>query len=232
MSAEDLAASEPGSRRWKVSHAAAAFGAGILASLVATALVWPGGVTVLETFAVVGPAQTLVTIAVVAWLRRAPGRPPLGVRPAGLDALGVLLGIGLAFGLSYLTWVVMRLLGSEVPEQSVVQVADRAVGLGTRAALVITAVLLAPLAEELVFRGILLRALERRLSGNAAGLVSAAAFALVHLALDPMAWAAVPALFVVGWVLATAMQRTGRVSFAVAGHLGFNLAGVVALLGF
>jgi len=215
---------------WLVRHAVAAFGAGLLASVVAALAVWSGGVSAFESFAVVGAAQTVVTIAVVAWLRRAPGREPLGRRPAGRDAAGLLLGAALAVGLSWITYAVMQLFGIEGTEQSVVRVADEAAGLGTQAAVVIVAVLLAPLSEELVFRGVLLRALPARLSPGWCGLVSAAAFALVHLALDPNALAAVPSLFVMGLVLAATVRQTGGLGLAIATHTGFNLVGVLALL--
>ena len=224
------AGEDRGAGRWRVIHAVAAFGAGVLASLIAAAAVWSGGVSVFETFAVVGTAQTLVTIGVVALLRRAPGRAPLNLHPAPADALGLLIGAGLAIGVSFVTYAVLQLVGVEVPEQSVAQIADEAVGIATQAAVVITAVLLAPLAEELVFRGVLLRALQDRFSARVSGLISAAAFALVHLALDPMAWAAVPALFVAGLVLAALVQHSGRLALAVITHAGFNLVGVVMLL--
>jgi len=217
-------------RRWRVAHAVAAFGAGLAASLAAAGVVWSGGITAFESFAVVGAAQTLVTIGVVAWLRRARGREPLGLRPRARDASGLLLGAALAVGLSLITYAVMRLFGFEATEQEVVQIADEAAGLGTQAAVAIVAVLLAPLAEELVFRGVLLKALQGRLSPQWSGLVSAAAFALVHLALDPNALAAVPSLFVVGLVLAATVRRTGGLGFAIATHTGFNLVGVAALL--
>jgi len=216
--------------RWRVRHAVAAFGAGLAASIPATAAVWRGGVTPFEAFAVVGAVQTLATIGVVALLRRRPGREPLGLRPASSDLLAPFLGVFLAVAASWATYVVLQLLGIEAPSQSVVRVAEGAVGWGTRAAVVIVAVLLAPVAEELVFRGILLRALRHRFSAGWSGLISALAFALAHLALDPDAVAAVPALFVVGLVLAAMVRATGRLSFAVGVHFGFNLAGVLALL--
>jgi hypothetical protein len=107
-------------------------------------------------------------------------------------------------------------------------VVDEATGLGTRVAVVITAVVLAPLAEELVFRGVLLRALAHRLPRWAAVLVSAGAFAVGHL-LDPNAGLAVPALFVAGLVLARQVLKSGRLGGAIAMHAGFNLLSVLLL---
>jgi membrane protease YdiL (CAAX protease family) len=217
--------------RWRVIHALAAFGAGIVVSLLAALAVAPGGITSFETFAVVAPAQALGSIAVVAALGRLPppGRESLGLRFAPVDGWGLLLGAALQFGLSLLlSLVVVVFLGGEAPVQDVVQIVDEAVGPGTRAAVVVAAVVLAPLAEELVFRGVLLRALARRYPGWPASVGSAAAFALAHL-LDPNAGLAVPALFVMGLVLARQVQGSGRLGGAVATHAGFNLLSVLLL---
>ena len=220
-----------GAGRWRVSHAAVAFGAGVLASVAASAAVWSGGVTVFEAFAVVGATQTLVTIGAVAWLARAPGREPLGLLPAASDAAYLFVGAALAVAVSLVTYAVVQwVFGGEVPVQSVVEVADDARGVAAQVAVVVVTVLLAPIAEELVFRGVLLRALQHRFSARVTRFVTAAAFALTHLALDPDAAVAVPALFVMGVVLAALVQHRGRLSPAVFTHVGFNLLGVVALL--
>lgn len=224
-------AGPPAPGAWKVIHAVAAFAAGIGASLVAALAVAPGGLTSFETFAVVGPAQALGSIAVVAGLSRfpRPGRESLRLRFAPIDGWGLFLGAALQFALSLiLSLVVVVFLGGEAPVQEVVQIVDEAAGPGTRAAVVITAVLLAPLSEELVFRGVLLRALARRYPGWPASLGSAAAFALAHL-LDTNAALAVPALFVMGLVLARQVQSSGRLGGAVATHAGFNLLSVLLL---
>ena len=218
-------------RRWTVGHAMAAFAAGIGASLLVALAVAPGGITSFETFAVVGPAQALGSLAVVVALGRfpPPGRESLGLRFALIDGWAVLLGAALEFGLSLLlTLVVVVFLGGEAPVQEVVQIVDEAAGPGTKTAVVVTAVVLAPLAEELVFRGVLLRALARRYPGWPATVGSAAAFALAHL-LDANAGLAVPALFVMGLVLARMVQASGRLGGAVAAHAGFNLLSVLLL---
>ena len=221
----------PGNGEWLISHAVLAFGTGVLASVAAYLLVQRGGVTVFESFAVVGGAQSLATIGVIAWLGRRAGRPSLRPRPAWSDAAYLLLGASLALAVSWLTYlVVVQVFGGEIPAQAVVQIADEAEGRPAMVAVVVVAVLLAPLAEELVFRGALLRALGRRLSVGPAALVSAAAFALAHLVLDFQSAVAAPALFVVGLVLAAVVQRRGRLAPAVAAHMGFNLVGVLGLL--
>lgn len=217
------------SGNWQVSHAVAAFGVGVLASLVGAAAVLRGGLSVFESFAVVGGLQTLGTIATVLALGRR--REPLGLRPRRIDGAFLLLGVVLAVGLSWATYLVSQwFFDGDVPVQGVVQVAEGAEGWPARVAVVVVSVILAPLAEELVFRGVLLRALARRLAPRPVALLTAAAFALTHLLLDFNAAPAVPALFVVGVVLAVVAQRYGRLGPAVMGHLGFNLVGVLALL--
>jgi membrane protease YdiL (CAAX protease family) len=216
---------------WKVGHAVAAFATGLLASAAASLAVARGGISDLEIFAVVGPAQCLATIAVVAALRRSARlrREPLGLRLVPADAWGLLIGASLEVALSLAIYTVARLVfGGELPVQEVVTAADQAVGLSTRLAVVATAVVLAPLSEELVFRGVLVRALRWRWGAKVALFGSAAPFALVHL-LDPNAALAVPALFVVGLVLARQVQKSGRLGRALATHVGFNLVGVLLL---
>lgn len=216
---------------WKVIHAVSAFAAGIVASLLAALAVAPGGITSFEAFAVVGPSQALATIGVIGALGRfsATRRENLGLRFAPVDGWGLLVGAALQFGLSLLlSLVVVVLFRGEAPVQEVVRIVDEATGSGTRAAVVVTAVVLAPLSEELVFRGVLLRALVRRYPGWPASIGSAAAFALGHL-LDTNAGLAVPALFVMGLVLARQVQSSGRLGGAVATHVGFNLLSVLLL---
>ena len=102
-------------------------------------------------------------------------------------------------------------------------------------ALVVTAVVLAPIVEELIFRGVLLRALERR-STRVAIIVSGAIFSAVHiLGVDSeriLASAAVvlPPIFMLGMLLAWLTLRTGRLGPAIFLHSGWNLLAAIVLL--
>lgn len=102
-------------------------------------------------------------------------------------------------------------------------------------ALILAAVVVAPVAEELMFRGVLLKALER--SGKMFALiVSALVFSLVHvLGLDlAMLWQSavvvLPPLFILGLVLGRLTQRTGRLGPAIFLHSGWNLLAAFVLL--
>lgn len=85
--------------------------------------------------------------------------------------------------------------------------------------------LVAPVVEELFFRGLLLRSLSKRGSAPvAAVLLSAAIFAGLHFQLLQL-----PGLFVFGVTLAGLAVATGRLGPAVFAHIGFNATTVVVL---
>lgn len=102
---------------------------------------------------------------------------------------------------------------------------DRASGLGV-ALLVVMVVLLAPLVEELVYRGLLQRSLASRLPAAAAAVGGAAFFALIHF--RPIEY---PGLFLVGIVLGACVATTGRLGTAIAAHVAFNATGLLLVAG-
>ena len=101
---------------------------------------------------------------------------------------------------------------------------------------VILAVLVAPVVEELVFRGMLLRALQRSLAGAApstgrshrasvaAVAITAAAFAALHL--PQLAFGVSPLIavstFVMGALFGTAAVLTGRIGTGIIAHALVN----------
>jgi membrane protease YdiL (CAAX protease family) len=98
------------------------------------------------------------------------------------------------------------------------------------AVLAVTALLIAPVVEELFFRGLLLRSLQRRMSAPAAVAVSALAFGLAHVVFDFGAGAVLPALVALGMLSGVLTVRTGNLSRSILLHMGFNLLAVVAVL--
>jgi len=187
--------------------------------------------TVTEVFGILVPAQAAATIAVL-WLMartREPIREALALRWESNDGLGLLVGAGLQLGLSLAAAVVIEVfLDGEAPTQDVVQSAAEALGGLDRILVVLGAVVLAPVTEEIIFRGIVLRAIQRSRGDRVAIVGSAAAFAALHL-IDPNALLAVPFLFVLGLALGRQSVRTGRIGRAVATHAGFNLVTVLAV---
>ncbi len=96
--------------------------------------------------------------------------------------------------------------------------------------LVATALVAAPVVEELFFRGLLLRALERRMSAPAAVTVAALAFGLAHVVFDFGAGVVLPALVALGMLSGYFAVRTGNLSRSILLHMGFNLLAVLAVL--
>ena len=96
----------------------------------------------------------------------------------------------------------------------------------TRLAVVLSAVIAAPLAEEFFFRRVLQGWLERWVPGGGAVPLAAAVFALMHWG-QGLAW--VP-LFVLGLVLGEIVRRTGSLVPAILLHALFNAVSVTLLL--
>jgi len=216
-------------RPWRIGHAAGAVFAGLAAVTVAAILIGPE-ITDSETFRVLIPVQTLVQLGLIAWWasRGARRRFSLGFRFEGSDLIGLPLGVGFQIAASIaMLPIVLWVLDGDAPTQEVVESASGLVGIDI-VLVVLGAGLLAPLAEELVFRGVLLRALIVSRGRRFATYVSAAVFAAIHL-LDPNAWMVVPILFALGIVLAKVTISTGRIAQAVFTHMAFNLVAVGSL---
>lgn len=171
-----------------------------------------------------------------------------GLHFKGRDWSGFFSGIGwqILIGLA-LTVLVAGLGIDDPPPQEVVdftqgaieeeiQGADAGLDAGERAravfsslpllGLIASIVLVAPFAEELLFRGLLLRSLLARLPEKVAIGISALAFGIIHLS-GPITIAAIGAL---GAVLAVRAVRDGRLGRAVFMHVGFNTLTVVVIL--
>ena len=101
-----------------------------------------------------------------------------------------------------------------------------------RAVLIVAAGLLAPIFEEILFRGLLLRALRRRLPVEPAIAIQAVIFAFAHPLGDPSlgTLAIVPALFALGVISGIAAVRIGDLSVSIPLHMGFNLLTLIALV--
>jgi membrane protease YdiL (CAAX protease family) len=95
-------------------------------------------------------------------------------------------------------------------------------GIAGFALAMLATVVLAPLAEELVFRGVVLGAIEERWGTRAAVWGSAAVFAATHL--SPYV---IPPIFVFGLLLGEFYVRTRTLWATVLAHAAFNAAATV-----
>lgn len=91
-------------------------------------------------------------------------------------------------------------------------------------ALTIVVVVGAPIVEELFFRGLLLRSLQRRFGDRWAVLGSAVVFGVAHF--EPLQ---LPALVALGVILGAMAVSTKRLGPSIFAHAGFNLVTMVAL---
>jgi CAAX protease family protein len=153
-----------------------------------------------------------------------------GLRAKGVDpAIGLGVGLGTQFILVPalyipISWVID--LSADKLEEPARELTDRATDTLGVVLLVLIVGIGAPIVEELFYRGLLLRSLERRFGANwvpVAG--SAVLFAASHF--QPLQF---PALVLLGVILALLVQRTGRLGPAIATHMVFNLTTVTFLV--
>lgn len=124
-------------------------------------------------------------------------------------------GAATAFALSYSLAFVLEALGLPVEEQPLILAAleDPA----TRRRVIPMFVLVAPIAEEVFFRGYMLRFLEERSRPTAAIVATSVLFAVTHL--NP---AGMPVYLAIGVVLAVIYRRAGTLVAPIVAHVCFN----------
>ena len=138
-------------------------------------------------------------------------------RPLSRGAIGItamLMSVPVLYVVGLLTVV----LTGVVPERQPLLDSARQLSPGGFAALCVFAIVVAPMTEEILFRGVLYATLRRYLGPLHAICLSAAAFAVLHFHVPAM----VP-LFVVGFVVAYLYERTGSLVASIAAHAANNL---------
>jgi membrane protease YdiL (CAAX protease family) len=167
-----------------------------------------------------------MTVVVMVWrirpaawlgLRWPAWKQVLWIGPAGVAAMWLLSYV--LFTVGYMQW--MDSLGVESTQDSVkvLQTTRDPLVLALMAA---AAVIVAPLCEEIVFRGYLYPAAKKFAGPWVAGACSALVFAAAHGSLAPL----IP-LFFFGGLLVLSYERTGSLWAPVAMHCCFNSATVV-----
>ena len=152
-----------------------------------------------------------------------------GLRMSALDApLGLALGVFcqlLVLPLLYAPIFFLTGSDQEALSRPAEQLAEGADGTFSWLLFALLVGILAPVVEELFYRGLLLKALEkRRMPVWAAVVVSSIIFAGMH-----MQTLQFPGLLLVGLVAGTLAAITGRLGPAIWLHIGFNMTTVVAL---
>lgn len=146
------------------------------------------------------------------------------------DWTAVLMGVGWQVVLIILLIPFVLLLDSDEPAQELVQeIEETRAALGW-AAIVLQVVIIQPTIEEVMFRGILLRSLLRRVAPRNAIVISGLVFGAIHLAGTGLTLAAVPTIVglgAFGMVLAVLALRHESLSRPILAHVGFNLTVVL-----
>ena len=141
--------------------------------------------------------------------------------------LGIGVGLGAQVVLVVVVALVYELLGIDLDKvgtsaEALTASATDVVGVVLLVAIVAVA---APLFEELFYRGLWLRAIERRWGTTWAVLGSSLLFGGIHVQPYDL-----PALVGFGLVAALLTVRTGRLGPAIWAHVAFNLTAVISLL--
>jgi membrane protease YdiL (CAAX protease family) len=223
--------------RWGVGDAALAWLVSLFAAVIATVPFAdhdgvPRSREAIATVVSVA-AQTAAVLVFLAFIARAKGRGSLrvdfGLRVKVSDWWFVLVGVGVAIVAAGISVPILELGNLHRDSQDVVRIFEKADGL--EAALFTFGVLVvAPIGEELLFRGALLRSLQRRIPTGAAIFVAALAFALIHVLLDVGAGYGVPSLLLLGIVSGWRAAETGDLSQSILLHAGFNLVAAIQIL--
>jgi membrane protease YdiL (CAAX protease family) len=138
------------------------------------------------------------------------------------DYLALLPWVALTMGISLgVGW----LLGLDPDMQDAVRLFMEARSIEQIVGFLFLACVAAPVAEELVFRGLLYPALKTRWGRPAAVVLSSVLFGAIHLH-----WASFLSLAVLGAVLALVFDATGRLGRAIALHAVFNTVTCALLL--
>lgn len=231
-----LAASEP---RWGLGDAAGGYLIGLVVSgLVAS--IWLGA-TGDDELDLLGKAVSQMglwvgllgaPVAAARWKGSGSLAQDFRLRWAKRDLwLGPLIGVLChVVVLPLVALVLWPLLGRPETEGPVLELLDEASGLRVLG-LVCFTVIGAPFVEELFFRGLLMRSLERRWGTIVAVVVSSCLFGVTHLQdLDADALILVMvSLAVLGTVLAVITLRTQRLGTAILAHATFNAVTLIVL---
>lgn len=171
------------------------------------------GATLMAAFVVAGLFSALLSL----WNLRRRGMKPAwkaifameGEGLSGLRAWAPPCLVAVAVGLGW-SWMVKAYQWNAVDMQSGEDV------LSLKLWFAALAVLAAPVAEEIIFRGLLYRGLKGLISPRAAMLASAFTFSLLH---PPVS---IVPVFIMGMLACRAFERSGRLGSAILLHLTYN----------
>ncbi|MBQ6441865.1 MAG: CPBP family intramembrane metalloprotease [Lachnospiraceae bacterium] len=172
--------------------------------------------------------STVIIVVFGLWLGKAfrkNVRTPLKKGKSLLALLGGL--VLLMIGLQYLTEVVYEWIASVSPSTATeYEELTEMAGLGDPSPLMyLYVVVLGPLAEELLFRGIAMKHFRRIMPFALANLLQAAMFGIYHMNLMQGLYT-----FVAGLIFGLIAEKGGNLLDSILAHMIFNLLGITGLL--
>ena len=144
----------------------------------------------------------------------------LGLRPFGAGSLGVGCGLMIMSLLFNAAWASLLAIFELRAQVDLVPIFAE---LSSPWWLLLAGIVVAPVVEELFFRGFLYAGLAQRYSWRRAAVISSALFALIHL--QPLA---IPPIFILGYIFAYLYRRSGSIWPAVVMHVATNALGLGA----
>jgi membrane protease YdiL (CAAX protease family) len=179
------------------------------------------------------PMQYVAIVAGAVAVSRVKGLGSLaadfGLRIRRADWPALVMGCALQIVALVLLAPIFRVAALKHEPQQLVERTKQVHSLPLIVVIVLATAIGAPVVEELIFRGMLLRGLLRRTSDAWAVVISALLFAAAHL-LDLGAGYVFPALFGLGLVLGVLAIRDRSLSRPILIHGGFNLLATVLTL--
>ena len=160
---------------------------------------------------------TLVEFFGLRWLR---WKSIFWIMPAFVFAMMIVGAILVAFG--WQTWL-QDSLGAK-PQEAVTLVKE-ASDLGLLVAMAVSAIIIAPIAEELIFRGYLYPVVKRFTDRWFASIFSGVLFGVIHFNVM-----ALPMLALMGIILAVIYERSGSLWVPIGCHAAFNATQFVLIL--
>lgn len=182
----------------------------------------------------------VIAAATIVWQRRQwMARTECHPASAAWSVLGGVVGLAICWPLVQIAGALgsaayALLVGGETPligHESLRRLQEQ----GISVELVFCVIVAAPFVEEVLYRAVIQQVL--RSSGMAripVVVITAALFAVMHLGENAVtgasAWAALPALFVLGLLFGVLYERTGRLAAPVVAHALFNFVNVLAAI--
>ena len=155
------------------------------------------------------------TLLLARWLLRArPADLGLGRPRAAHFRYGLIFGFGLFLASIAIGLVQAAAVGKE--QQAIAEALLGHRGLDALALDIVAVAVLTPIAEELLFRGVFFGGVRQRAPFIPAAIVTTVLFTVIH---EPQAW---PGVFVLGFGLALAYERTRSLWAPIAAHATVN----------